>query len=113
MATLADSGRIDEAQVQEEIDRLRYAWGLQQSAGVMDDLPGDAEDMDLFDRLQLKAVLAVCRESGSLSDAGRRLFGVSRQAKAQPNDADRLRKYLGRFGIEWSQVTDAKESATK
>jgi len=113
MATLADSGRIDEAQVQEEIDRLRYAWGLQQPGGMTEDLPGDAEGMDLFDRLQLKAVLAVCRESDSLSDAGRRLFGVSRQAKAQPNDADRLRKYLGRFGIEWSQVTDAKESATK
>jgi len=113
MATLADSGRIDEVQVQEEIDRLRYAWGLKQPGGMTDDLPGDAEGMDLFDRLQLKAVLAVCRESGSLSDAGRRLFGVSRQAKAQPNDADRLRKYLGRFGIEWSQVTDAKESAAK
>jgi len=113
MATLADSGRIDEAQVQEEIDRLRYAWGLLQPGGMTEDLPGDAEGMDLFDRLQLKAVLAVCRESDSLSNAGRRLFGVSRQAKAQPNDADRLRKYLGRFGIEWSQVTDAKESATK
>ncbi|WP_432219153.1 RNA repair transcriptional activator RtcR [Pseudomonas kribbensis] len=113
MATLADSGRIDEVQVQEEIDRLRYAWGLKQPGGMTDDLPGDAEGMDLFDRLQLKAVLAVCRESESLSDAGRRLFGVSRQAKAQPNDADRLRKYLGRFGIEWSQVTDAKESAAK
>lgn len=28
MATLADSGRIDEAQVQEEIERLRRAWGV-------------------------------------------------------------------------------------
>ena len=30
MATLADSGRIDEAQVEEEITRLRRAWGLAQ-----------------------------------------------------------------------------------
>ncbi|WP_426206321.1 RNA repair transcriptional activator RtcR [Pseudomonas sp. TWP3-1] len=106
MATLADSGRIDEAQVQEEIARLRYAWGLAQPGADPESLPGDAGSMDLFDRLQLKAVLEVCKQAESVSDAGRKLFGVSRQAKAQPNDADRLRKYLGRFGIEWNQVRD-------
>ncbi len=98
MATLADSGRIDEAQVDAEIQRLRYAWGLSETDAL---LPAD---LDLFDRLQLKAVLDVCRQSDSLSDAGRRLFGVSRQAKAQPNDADRLRKYLARFSIDWKQL---------
>jgi transcriptional regulatory protein RtcR len=108
MATLADSGRIDEAQVQEEIDRLRYAWGLAQPQAISGELPGDAESMDLFDRLQLKAVIEVCRQADSLSDAGRRLFGISRQAKAQPNDADRLRKYLGRFGLEWGQIIEPK-----
>lgn len=64
--------------------------------------------MDLFDRLQLKAVIEVCRQADSLSDAGRQLFGISRQAKAQPNDADRLRKYLGRFGLEWGQIIEPK-----
>ncbi|MBV4487149.1 RNA repair transcriptional activator RtcR [Pseudomonas sp. SWRI153] len=108
MATLADSGRIDETQVQEEIDRLRYAWGLAQPTGLTEDLPGDSESMDLFDRLQLRAVIEVCRQADSLSDAGRQLFGVSRQAKAQPNDADRLRKYLGRFGLEWAEITGTK-----
>lgn len=105
MATLADSGRIDETQVQEEIDRLRYAWGLTQPDDGIDQLLGDNVDIDLFDRLQLKAVLDVCRQSDSLSDAGRRLFGVSRQAKTQPNDADRLRKYLARFSLDWKQVS--------
>lgn len=109
MATLADSGRIDEEQVDAEIDRLRYAWGLAQPTAVSDELPGDGEKMDLFDRLQLKAVLEVCRQANSLSDAGRQLFGVSRQAKAQPNDADRLRKYLGRFGLEWAEIAGTKK----
>lgn len=105
MATLADSGRIDEANVQEEIDRLRRAWGLQSSSDGLDLLLGDrAEEMDLFDRLQLASVIRICQQADSLSDAGRRLFGVSRQAKAQPNDADRLRKYLAKFGLEWGQV---------
>ncbi|WDG54020.1 RNA repair transcriptional activator RtcR [Pseudomonas chlororaphis] len=104
MATLADSGRIDEAQAEEEIERLRYAWGLSQEQDPLATLLGDTVELDLFDRLQLQAVVEVCRQADSLSDAGRKLFGVSRQTKAQPNDADRLRKYLARFGLEWKQI---------
>jgi len=44
------------------------------------------------------------RQSASLSDAGRKLFAVSRTAKRQPNDADRLKKYLARFGLSWDDV---------
>jgi len=32
------------------------------------------------------------------------LFHVSRQGKKTPNDADRLRKYLTRFGITWGDM---------
>jgi len=39
-----------------------------------------------------------------LSEAGRTLFAVSRDAKAKPNDADRLKKYLARFGLAWDDV---------
>jgi transcriptional regulatory protein RtcR len=49
-------------------------------------------------------VVAVCRQSKSLSDAGRKLFGVSRAAKSKPNDADRLKKYLARFGLTWDAL---------
>ena len=61
-------------------------------------------EIDAFDRVQLEEVVRVCRKSKSLSDAGRKLFAVSRQAKAQPNDADRLRKYLARFRLSWDNV---------
>ena len=60
--------------------------------------------LDLFDRMQLEGVLRVCAESATLSEAGRKLFAASRQLKAQPNDADRLRKYLARFGLDWEQT---------
>jgi transcriptional regulatory protein RtcR len=63
-----------------------------------------AADVDLFERAQLELVLRVCSESKSLSDAGRRLFAVSRTRKASSNDADRLRKYLARFGLDWEMV---------
>ena len=105
MATLADSGRVDEALVEEEIGRLRRSWGATQAESLLQPLLGEgAETLDLFDRLQLEAVIGVCRQARSLSDAGRQLFAVSRQEKQNPNDADRLRKYLARFGLDWASL---------
>ena len=69
--------------------------------------PEQLQSIDLFDQTQLASVIDVCRESKTLSDAGRRLFAASRLAKKQPNDADRLRKYLARFQLSWDQITDA------
>jgi transcriptional regulatory protein RtcR len=110
MAALADGGRITAQEVDEEIVRLTASW----TPAVADrpaDLarllpPGHLERIDLFDRLQLEQVIEVCRVSASLSAAGRRLFAVSRDAKAKPNDADRLRKYLARFGLSWNAIRD-------
>jgi transcriptional regulatory protein RtcR len=62
-------------------------------------------EIDLFDQAQLAAVLGACRQSQSISEAGRKLFAVSRLSKVQPNDADRLRKYLARFGLSWDALT--------
>jgi transcriptional regulatory protein RtcR len=62
------------------------------------------EELDLFDRAQLAFVVDVCRRSRSLSAAGRTLFGASRTRKTFSNDADRLRKYLARFGVEFSKI---------
>ncbi len=111
LATLADSGRITEADVDEEIDRLRQAWAGDEARDTAWRLLGDAADeLDLFDRGQLNLVLDVCQRADSLSAAGRQLFAVSRLQKSQANDADRLRKYLARFGLDWAAVT-AKGSA--
>lgn len=105
MATLAEAGRITEAQVVEEIARLGRSWD---GGSAQDDatrvLGGQAAQLDLFDRAQLNAVIAVCQQSSSLSEAGRKLFAVSRQEKKVANDADRLRKYLARFGLDWAAL---------
>ena len=114
MATLAEAGRITEASVAEEIERLRYTWSGSdgETADTLHDVLGDAAArFDLFDRVQLAAVIDVCRESASLSDAGRKLFAVSRQEKKQANDADRLRKYLARFGLDWASVSTSEAAA--
>jgi len=110
MATLAESGRINDAIVEGEIKRLRQLWrpfsDVAQGPADLDALLGAdaAAQLDQFDALQLQAVVGICRQSLSLSDAGRRLFAVSRTAKRQPNDADRLKKYLARFGLSWDDV---------
>ncbi|MBN3727641.1 RNA repair transcriptional activator RtcR [Burkholderia sp. Ac-20379] len=111
MATLADAGRITEAVAAEETGRLRQAWqprGAAPGGALVDAVLGErAAELDLFDRAQLEQVLSVCRRAASLSDAGRTLFAVSRAQKKQPNDADRLRKYLARFGLDWEQARAA------
>ena len=110
MSTLSLGGRISVDVVEEEIERLVLSWADAIGSGVDDRLRQwigveRLAELDLFDREQLSQVLAVCLRSRSLSEAGRTLFGVSRERKTTTNDADRLRKYLSRFGIDWSEIT--------
>ena len=119
LATLADSGRIALALVEAEIARLRWLWqpardaqqGLASAPGAVgrNDLTTllgaqAVQALDLFDQLQLAAVLQVCRNARTLSDAGRQLFQASRAQRTVVNDADRLRKYLARFGLTWEKL---------
>ena len=109
MATLSLGGRISVEVVEEEIARLTDSW-MDPRDGASDDRlleflgPDKLAEMDLFDRSQLNRVLDVCIRSRSLSEAGRTLYSASRSRKTTSNDADRLRKYLTRFGVEWSQI---------
>jgi transcriptional regulatory protein RtcR len=109
MATLAPGGRITEEIVAEEIARLETSWRRGAQSGPDDALRALLDEaalaeMDLFDRMQLAAVVRACRAHPSLSAAGRALFSASRAQKARVNDADRLRKYLVRFGLDWKTV---------
>ncbi|HEU0187949.1 MAG TPA: sigma 54-interacting transcriptional regulator, partial [Gallionellaceae bacterium] len=105
MATLADAGRVTEDIVAEEVQRLRTAWAVQPGHDEVEGLLGARSlDLDLFDRCQLNTVIQMCRQSSSLSEAGRKLFSASRQLKRQANDADRLRKYLARFNLDFDTL---------
>lgn len=130
LATLAEGGRIGSALVDAEIARLEWLWHGKAEASAAhanDDADGTAanhgsgEDaldarlhallgperlaaLDLFDRLQLRAVIALCQRSASLADAGRQLFNHSRTRRSTANDSDRLRKYLARFGLNWVAI---------
>jgi len=135
MVTLAAGARIDEAVVDAELARLESHWsrlaigmpsgalahsGVAWAPGVsapvgalsapapdpVTQLLGEAADeLDRFDRVQLAEVLDVCRRAPSLSAAGRTLFAESRKRKSSRNDADRLKKYLARYGLDWAAVS--------
>jgi transcriptional regulatory protein RtcR len=109
MATLSPKGRIDLECVEAEIVRLKRLWSGQTDDGLgmlADVLGADALDtIDPFDRVQLAETIRVCRTSRSLSEAGRTLFAASRARRSSANDADRLRKYLARFGLDWATVS--------
>ncbi|HWU88088.1 MAG TPA: RNA repair transcriptional activator RtcR [Kofleriaceae bacterium] len=116
MATLADGGRIDAAGVAAEITRLeaaaRAGGGGGADAGGEDErlaalLGAKAEEIDRFDRVQLADVVAVCAASPSLSAAGRALFARSLASRTTRNDADRLRKYLARWQLDFETIREA------
>lgn len=106
IATLAPGGRIGAPLVDEEIARLRDAWTRVAAPPVEDAVlhalgPARAATLDPFDRVQLDFVLRTCLDARTLSDAGRVLFANSRLEKSSSNDADRLRKYLARWDLQF------------
>jgi transcriptional regulatory protein RtcR len=116
MATLAPGGRITKAVLDAELVRLRKTWQTAPAAGSDEALLAEvlgadgAAKLDLFDRAQLACVVRICREASTLSEAGRRLFQVSRTARKVTNDADRLRKYLARFCLTWDACRVPQQS---
>lgn len=110
MATLSVSGRIQVEGVDGEITRLRALWGGSDQLGdVVEELLGEKSgDFDVFDKVQLRKVIEVCRSSRNLSEAGRVLFSASRAKRSSTNDADRLRKYLARFELDWSGLQNSR-----
>ncbi|MEI4493613.1 RNA repair transcriptional activator RtcR [Mameliella alba] len=110
LCVLAPRGRITLAMVEDEIATLQADWRSAEADGdarlVREVLGEAAAEIDRFDLVQLAEVIRCCRNSASLSAAGRSLFAASRAKRASTNDADRLRKYLARFGLDWTAVSN-------
>jgi transcriptional regulatory protein RtcR len=110
MATLSPGGRITEPVLINEIERLKASWSTPMVDGDHDSMLAAVlsektrEKLDLFDQAQLAFVIRICRESTTLSDAGRKLFAATREHRKTANDADRLRKYLARFDLDWQSI---------
>ena len=115
LATLSPQGRIQTKTVADEISRLKSIWAEERvsdgmSAALLPDqeaLPIAWHELDTFDAMQLRNVIAECRRHKNMAEAGRALFNVSRLARSQTNDSDRLRKYLHKFGLKWEDVVSS------
>jgi transcriptional regulatory protein RtcR len=86
MSTLAPGGRITKEVVQEEISRLKVLWRAAEpdtNKRFLSEVIGidRAEQLDRFEKVQLADVLKVCKESKNMSEAGRKVFAVSRKNK--------------------------------
>lgn len=110
MATLTDDGLITTADVELELERLTGRPSTQPGMAAMGvDLeavlgPAQFAQLDRFDLVQLADVIEVCRRCETLSDAGRILFAASRLRRKKVNDADRVRKYLMRYGLDFADL---------
>ncbi|KRG35342.1 transcriptional regulator [Psychrobacter sp. P11F6] len=60
--------------------------------------------IDPFDAVQLAYVIEVCIRHKNQAAAGRYLYANSRDKLKNPNDSDRLRKYLMKFGLRFDEL---------
>lgn len=109
MATLAPQGRIRAEEVADECARLTQSWHRPDTDPASSDLsdvlkPDVLGNLDPFDAVQLRYVVDTCKQSKNISEAGRKLFAVSREQKKKANDSDRLRKYLAKFELQFSDL---------
>ncbi|HEY9509986.1 MAG TPA: hypothetical protein VIV82_09015 [Verrucomicrobiae bacterium] len=90
-----------------ELHRLRMGWSAPDTQQSEDILGTLLDSTALEKRDQLAFVVRICLESTTLSEAGRKLFDATREKRKVQNDADRLRKYLARFNLDWARCKAA------
>ena len=110
MTTLAPGGRITRDVLDAELNRLRRCLANPRFAQESEDAilviassaPMERRSSTSSTAHNSPASSASAATSTTLSEAGRRLFAVTRGKRKVTNDADRLQKYLTRFGLTWS-----------
>ncbi|WP_420229237.1 hypothetical protein ACOBWA_09760 [Psychrobacter sp. ER1] len=60
--------------------------------------------IDPFDAVQLAYMIEVCISHKNQAAVGRYLYANSRDKLKSPNDSDRLRKYLMKFGLRFDEL---------
>ncbi|MEL0619737.1 RNA repair transcriptional activator RtcR [Psychrobacter proteolyticus] len=126
LTTLAESKVIRNDDVQAEIERLTHLWELPDRLNGSNSLSKKSATLDSetieqgshnilikyldeetlatidpFDAVQLAYVIEICINHKNQAAAGRYLYANSRDKLKSPNDSDRLRKYLMKFGLRF------------
>ena len=116
MGVLSEGGRIDEANVMQEIERLKNDWiedkgkinNQDQLALKVNNIIGSqaSSELDLYDLILLEGIAEVCANSRSMAEAGRKLFNRSRTQKASSNDSHRIKQILDKYGISFKDFSN-------
>jgi len=107
LVTLSERGRISRNTVEEEIETLQKQWEgttRDEDAQLISQYVNDISQIDRFDIVQLAEVIRICRQSSTMSEAGRILFAASRSNRKSTNDTDRIKKYLAKFQLEFADI---------
>lgn len=108
MATFAENGVITTAVVDNEIANLKKKWidiSGKHFPLIEKVLGADKiRKIDTFYHTQLEEVIKVCYESSNCSEAGIKLYNISRKSKKTINDVDRLSKFLKTFDLSWKII---------
>lgn len=111
MHTYSIHGIIDMKNVEREIEHLEHLWGRRYEWIQGMEFPHVTRvqerigrELDLFEKVQLEKVLEICLSCDQRSEAGRKLFAVSRLKKTSVDDTARLNKYLKSFNLTWDDL---------
>lgn len=108
MATFSENGVIITAVVDNEIANLKKKWTDISSKHFpfLEKVIGAEKvgEIDTFYHTQLEEVIKVCYESSNRSEAGKKLYNISRKSKKSINDVDRLSKFLKTFDLSWEII---------
>ena len=114
MGVLSEGGRINEANVTQEISRLKRDWtdpsNSNSAANMMSDTVEALVNMDkfanldLYDHILINGIVDVCVDSHSMAEAGRKLFNHSRTQKTSINDSHRIKQILDKYGIRFQDI---------
>ncbi len=111
LTTLADDYCIKVADVQAEIGRLKHLWAGYGNSQAVEDIDlsefldsATLQQLDEFEKIQLRGVIKICIKSKNQADAGRRLFAQSRKQLKNANDSDRVRKFLLKYGLKFEDL---------
>lgn len=110
MATLSDGGRINTENVINEIENLNYLWHSNSDYRAdpveLDELVAKdvLEKMDYIEKIELSAVINMCKKSKDAATASRALYDKSRLRRKTRNDSHRLLQYLKKYDIHFDDI---------
>ena len=107
MVTLSESGVINNAIVEQEINRLKVSWNISTADKAFKCeayLGANIGSVSYIDLLMLEETVSVCLTSKNAAEAARRLYDSKDGDALSQNPSGRLNKYLSKYGLSFKML---------